>query len=471
MIWLTQSGFKSATVNAPLTSFWKELLTLPGVGTYRFRGIEAHSMLRLLKKLRRNERGNVLILAGMAMPLIIGSAGLAVDGIQWALWKRQLQRAADSAALAAVYAKVQGASSQTPEEAVDYELGIGATAGTRRNASGFALTAANRAVTVATGTGYTNGSRVVLTVDQVPAFSSMFWPSMNIKAGATAATVETGVYCVVSLINTGATGITASGNADINLGCGMITNSTSMDAAIATGNSEVFATPVAAVGGIRSSDNWNGAELLPFTVKQDDPFAGISPPPPTDYAAPCYDLSVGPQDTVNVAAPTTAGKVTCFSSLHVQGNLTLAPGTYVINGGDVSANSGAKLSCTGCTFILTNSNSDTSAAIGDVDFNGGAEIKISASTTGTYKDILFYQDRRASSGTNTINGNSNSTFSGAMYFPKQLLRINGTSDLTFSCAQFVAWQVEFSGNTDIVNTCSTGYGTRRVMGRHVRLVA
>ena len=65
-------------------------------------------MFKLLKKLWRDRRGNALAIAGAALPLIIGSAGLASDTIQWALWKRQLQRAADCAALAGVYGKVAG---------------------------------------------------------------------------------------------------------------------------------------------------------------------------------------------------------------------------------------------------------------------------------------------------------------------------------------------------------------------------
>ena len=64
-------------------------------------------MISFLKKLWRNKRGNALVLAGAALPLIVGSAGLASDTIQWALWKRQIQRAADSAAMAGVYAIVQ----------------------------------------------------------------------------------------------------------------------------------------------------------------------------------------------------------------------------------------------------------------------------------------------------------------------------------------------------------------------------
>ena len=59
-------------------------------------------MVKFLRKLLGNERGNFLLIAAAAFPLLIGFAGLAVDTIQWVLWKRELQRAADSAAIAGV---------------------------------------------------------------------------------------------------------------------------------------------------------------------------------------------------------------------------------------------------------------------------------------------------------------------------------------------------------------------------------
>src|SRR5437763_17198486 len=60
-------------------------------------------MISFFGKLMRSKRGNVLAIAAACMPLFIGAAGLAVDTIQWTMWKRQLQRAADSAAIAGVY--------------------------------------------------------------------------------------------------------------------------------------------------------------------------------------------------------------------------------------------------------------------------------------------------------------------------------------------------------------------------------
>src|SRR5206468_11016567 len=65
-------------------------------------------MLAKLKTLWRDRRGNALVIAGAALPLVIGSAGLASDTIQWAMWKREMQRMADSAAMAGAYAKAEG---------------------------------------------------------------------------------------------------------------------------------------------------------------------------------------------------------------------------------------------------------------------------------------------------------------------------------------------------------------------------
>ena len=47
-------------------------------------------MIAFMKKLWRDRRGNALMIAGAALPLLVGSAGLATDTIQWTLWKRQL---------------------------------------------------------------------------------------------------------------------------------------------------------------------------------------------------------------------------------------------------------------------------------------------------------------------------------------------------------------------------------------------
>jgi Flp pilus assembly protein TadG len=422
-------------------------------------------MIGFFKRLWRDRRGNALVIAGAALPLVIGSAGLASDTIQWVLWKRQLQRAADSAAIAGVYAKMQ---SQTVSSAVDTDLN-------KNQNTGIALQSGYPQISYPSVTNANNVVKVALAVQRPLGFSGVFLSSAPIiKAEATAATVQTGVYCVVSLENTSATGIKATGTADVDLGCGMITNSTSLNAAIATGSSDVNATPIAAVGDIQESDNWNGAELLPFTVAEADPFANVNVPSFTGCQGNTNKLKISnPGDTVDRTSD-AAGSIQCFSDMDINGTLKLGGATYIIDSGNVSFGSQARVSCTGCTIVLTNSNSGTSGVqIGTVTINATAQINMTAPTSGTFENILFYQDRRAqfsSSSQNKINGTSTSVMEGAFYFPNQILDINGTSDLHFTCAQFVARQVVFSGTGSINNSCSGGYDDP-ITGNHVRLVA
>ena len=56
---------------------------------------------------------------------------------------------------------------------------------------------------------------------------------------------------------------------------------------------------------------------------------------------------------------------------------------------------------------------------------------------------------------NIINGNSELSLLGALYFPSQEVRINGTSDFDDGCLQIVANTVQFLGTTDINNDAAT----------------
>jgi len=62
-------------------------------------------MLTLLKKSLRalgaDRRGNVAIVAAVAMPVLLGSMGIGAEVASWYTGKRNLQNAADSAAIAA----------------------------------------------------------------------------------------------------------------------------------------------------------------------------------------------------------------------------------------------------------------------------------------------------------------------------------------------------------------------------------
>ena len=427
-------------------------------------------MIGFFKKLWRDKRGNALVIIGAALPLVIGSAGLASDTIQWALWKRQLQRAADSGAMAGVYSIVQADGARTDvASSVDKDL-------TYNNHLAYTYTKVVGAPASGSYASDPYAVQVTLTVQKALGFSGMFLNyTPSITASGTATVVPSGNYCVISLETGAVTGIDATGSTNVNLGCGMITNSVSMSAAVATGSSSVTASPIAAVGGIPASTHWgSGTVLQPFTVEQADPFANVTPTAPATCNG---NIQVQPSevmtDTSNSTATTSDDALApgCYTSMDLKGTVTLKSGVYYIDGGDFTVNAGAVVNCDQCTIVMSNRD-PAATAIGDVDLNGNATINMTAPDSGTYSGILFYQDRRAPNDNNVmINGNASSSFRGAFYFPKADLTFNGTAGMQTNCMQIVAKDVSFTGNSSINNTCPTGSGSKSFVGKKVRLVA
>jgi len=448
-------------------------------------------MISFFRKLWRDKRGNALVIAAAALPLVLGSAGLASDTIQWTLWKRQLQRAADSGAIAGVYSIAELSGARTGvSDAVTRDLSYN---------SHVAYTTTKVVGQPTSGTYSTDpyAVSVQLSVQKKLSFSGMFMSfTPTITANAIATIVPSGHYCVISLENTAVTGITATGNADVDLGCGMITNSTSLTAAVATGSSDVNASPIAAVGGIPASTHWaSGTQLMPFTMAQADPYAGVFPPASSSFPAgnctqfvndhphDVHDASYWTSGTYSPMTGASAGAMCFRGDVSIQGTVTFPNNSVIVlDGGSLSVGSQGTLNCSGCTFILTNRDTSASPTIGNMDFNAGSTINVSApgtSATGVaanYQGILVYQDRRAQDSTNAanqsrLNGNSSSFFQGALYFPSQQVTFNGTAGMSTQCFQLVARRVLYSGTMNISNSCPSDSGAHDFTGKKVRLVA
>jgi len=435
-------------------------------------------MLKAFKKLWNDKRGNVLIIGAAAMPMLVGSAGLATDTIQWALWKRQLQRAADSAAIAGVYDRVEAGNTDGTSVVVNHDLEL-------NQHTGIGLLSGYPQVAFPADAGdLTDQVQVTLAVRKPLAFSSMFMteaPMIRVSATA-ASTPGTDDYCVVSLEHTTKSGILASGSGTVIMDCGMITNSVSANAAAAQGSSSVVATVIAAAGGIQQSNNWTVGKYDPYVPSEDDPYADLSP----DASDHGDNNCVG---TVTITGSNGAGSnwtPNCYSGINVGPNktATLAPGTYFINGGSVNVQ-GTLIATGGVSIILSNADTSPTAPIGTFDMNASANLNIEAPTTGKWKGMAIYQDRRAvdnsptgqlsSNSPNKINGGSAGQIEGVLYFPNQQLTYNGGGNTIASCTQFVMKRIVFTGNngTNITSneeTCDDLYDPI-VGGRKVRLVA
>jgi Flp pilus assembly protein TadG len=408
-------------------------------------------MIGFLRKIWRDKRGNALIIAGAALPLVVGAAGLGTDTVQWVLWKRELQRAADTAALAGAYAQMQ--TGESVNAAVGAHL-------TDNNHTGIALLSGYPNISYPSDTGtYTKAVRVTLAMKKTLGFSSLFLSTPpTISAAATAALVNDGSYCVVALNGSTNSSITVGGSSSINMGCGAISNSTSTTAAVGTnGASYNFAAdPVAGVGGMPSSIN-GATDIQPHHVAMPDPYAGKYSTTPTSNC----NLKINGSKTTFAPG--------CYSDFKFTGNstYTLQPGVYYLNNTNFDVAGGVTVQGTGVTIILTGT------APGVVSTNGNSTIKLTAPTSGDYANMLFIGTGTSD---NTINGNAGSYYDGAMYFPNSAVNLTGNSGSMTQCAMIVGNYVNFSGNADLQNSLTRPDGTpcqaaTQVSGKSVRLIA
>jgi len=432
-------------------------------------GPELFAMIRFLRKLWKDRRGNALVIDGAALPVVVGGAGLATDTIQWVLWKRELQRAADSAAIAGVNAKAQG---ETVSTAITADLGE------NNNHTGNSLLSGYPQITYPADSGnFSNQVQVTLAIQKSLGFSSLFLSSApTITATATAAEVPALNPCARALVTTNTPGVTIGGSSTTNLGCPVMSNSTGNPAVTTNGGAYTFTAPtVAGVGSLPSAIT-GVTTLLPHYLSQPDPYAGKYSTSIPSSAGNCKNLN---QNTYTTSTGTGQNKVTtthlysyetkgvCYSNFKFTGGTYyLDAGTYYIDSADFDTTGGTTLYGTGVTIILTGTSP------GSIKTNGNSTIQLSAPTSGAYQNMLFIQSSNATlNNGNTINGDSNSKLDGTIYMPSGQLSFSGSSADATKCLQAIGWTLNFTGNTNIQNNTTGCTAATTSSTKAVRLVA
>ena len=158
--------------------------------------------------------------------------------------------------------------------------------------------------------------------------------------------------------------------------------------------------------------------------------------------------------------------------------ITLQPGTYYINAGDlqIAANSVLKCNCTnptdGVTIVMTSTGG--ASTIGTATINGGANVTLQAPTDAgnPFAGLLFYKDPRATPGaTDKFNGGSKMELTGALYAPTDTVQFSGdNSSAKVVCTQIVADQVVFIGNSTIYDTGCPAAGVQPLRITGVKIV-
>lgn len=415
-------------------------------------------------------RGSVLVWTAAGMPLIFGFAGLGLDVSTWYMERRIMQTAVDAGAVAAAYVLASGGDQAALEQAFADSL----------SRSNFALDTSDD-ITVAnpplSGANAGN-SQAVEIVLQRPAqlyFSSLLVGDneVAIKTRAVGGVVSAGVHCVLALDQTMDAALEFTGTANANFNCGVASNSRSDRSILVSGNADLVADPAQAYGDILvqgSAALISNLPPQPYSPRVPDPYGpegrNLQVPPVTGcIAAPSFDES-----------PVTIDPGHYCGDFRIQNeHVTFNPGTYVIDGGDLTVQAHATLVGEGVTIVLTGADpSDT----GVINFNSGADITLTAPSSGEFAGVVLFEDPEAPAYagghaiTNSVLGGAETHIKGAIYTPSRALTYTGGAVAGSACVQLIARKVTFTGNAVIHNDQSAcdDLGTEDIQQVRVRLV-
>jgi len=492
--------------------------------------------LPVMAKLYRDRRGAAAVILAIALSGIVGFAGLGSEVAAWYYTTRSMQGAADSAvatAAAELASATSSGSTPTLDQLTNAGRAVASTFNFRNGTSNTTVTVNNPPATTtnltACTTPFTSFNcyvEVIISQPQTPLLSAVFMstgPTITARAVAKANMNVTDTGCVVTLNRTASRALQNSGSGALTFtACALYDNSNASDALYQGGSGSITTQGAYVVGG--SSGAITATDGIKTGVNPtNDPYAWV--PSPSGYTTngTCGYGSANGQgldklfgnnyngtskitvDTSNNRTIINPTGCTIFGlgggnkdlQLTNSQTLILCPGTYVFDNanftmvgqttllappqaGPTPPATNPPMSSTICpgnttggvTIIYSNS---TGGSPGVPAISAGANVNLTAPTTGIYKGVAVFGDRLTCSGNgnNSLNGSSNACIpsmegqgtqnvTGAVYFPKQTVRYQGgASSGGAQCTQLVSDQINFTGGSTFNSDCSSA-GTRTI---------
>jgi Flp pilus assembly protein TadG len=436
----------------------------------------------------KDRRGAVAIVMAIALPVVIGAAGIGVEAGKWYMVKRQAQTAADTGAFAGALELAAGISKATAQ--VTMKAAAEQAAAKQASLNGFTDKVNDVTVVInippKTGTNKTDDAvEVIVTRNEPLLFAALFLSEPTaIVARAVGLVEKEGNACILALNNTKDSALWLTGSSELKLdNCSLTSNSKSKKSVLFAGSQETDVSSVWSAGGINS----NGGSSLPnnlhtYAWPTADPYSELKVIKPLAEVCP----AVNGNKTTSYSGTLSPG-VYCGNT-KFEGNVTLLPGTYYIDQGDLIFGSGGsgstvvECSCgtadtgAGVTFVLTSS--DPAEDAGNLVTNGNPEITLRAPSRAMddngvnypYPGMLIIQDPDASvSGDSRLNGGVNVFLDGAIYFPHQELVYEGNSGST-ACTLIVADSVKVTGSAKMTSSNCEKLGLNKITVLYPSLV-
>jgi hypothetical protein len=348
----------------------------------------------------RDETGTVLVIAALSLTALLGFGAMAIDiGVMF-YTRRNVQIAADAAAVAGTLDYLYNSSVSSAKTA--------ALAGSSVN--GFTNGSDGTTVTVnippASGPNTANAGSVeaVVSYPRTTFLMGLFgFQTVTVSARAVAGTVP-GQTCIWAMATSG-TGLKLKGSYDIEAtNCGIYVNSPSGDAIKITGNGgTVNARYVDVVGNATGNHTTNPTPDTVNAAPQQNPWGNL--PGPTEANGGCTTIDTSTTSITGTVAGPGLNSAVCYQKAVTLNGATMGPGVYMFeNGvtisGTVTVNGGT-LDVYGGTF---NQPSNTL-------------VNVTAPTSGTYSGIAIMQPSNNTNQLQVQFGSNNQTLDGYIYAP------------------------------------------------------
>ena len=238
--------------------------------------------------------------------------------------------------------------------------------------------------------------------------------------------------------------LVASGSAVVTVNGSVVINSSAPKALVVSGGASLTAQSIQVVGnysGVAGAFNpapQTGVAPLP------DPLRNLQLPP---YSGCDFSNTKINGGTTRLTPGVYCGGITISSA-----TVTFTAGTYILNGGGLTISGGSSaVTGDGLTFL----NTSNGYAYKPITISGGGYVNLSATTSGMFTGILFFQDRNiTSSSQNTISGGSTTVIGGTLYFPTTKLVYSGGSGSSGEPTTIIADTLSFSGPSYIQSTAT-----------------
>ena len=468
--------------------------------------------LPLFQRVLGDRSGATAIVIGLALTGMLGFAGLGTEAAMWYFTKRDMQSAADAAAVTAA-ANLAGTlqrggspiSSQFTTDAQSVTAKYGFLDGTNGT-----TVSVEYPPNSGTYSGNSNYVAVSISQPQQALLSALFLssgPTISARAVAKGNSQSSDSGCVYALSKqSDSIDVSASGSVAMNFsGCALYDNSPASGALTLSGSATIQASAAYISGGISGSGLTTTDGTYTGVNPVADPYANVAQPTCSTPSPSCLitcngwtangnnDLHLTNSNPSVTLRPSTAGG-TCAIPQNIKMDssgttLNFCPGVYVFNGGSLLDNAGGggatinapptatttpPMSSTLCpgdttggvTLVFANG---TNGFPGSIQINAQATINVTAPTSGATAGIAIFQARSTcpTNGSQAcpglLEGGATQNITGAIYFPNNPVSYAGGSSTggAAQCTQLVANTITFTGGSNFKNNCQ-GTGVKTI---------